>query len=89
MRTPPKISAAIGIVVISMVAALVPSAAVRADDGMLPNAIVVNGRGFGHGGGARLVWRQRQRVAGELAFKQVHRLDHGGADFLAAGELYA
>ncbi len=51
MRTPPKISAAIGIVVISMVAALVPSAAVRADDGMLPNAIVVNGRGFGHGRG--------------------------------------
>ena len=51
MRIPPKISAAIGIVVISMVAALAPSAAVRADDGMLPNAIVVNGRGYGHGRG--------------------------------------
>jgi SpoIID/LytB domain protein len=51
MRIPPKISAAIGIVVISMVAALAPSAVVRADDGMLPNAIVVNGRGYGHGRG--------------------------------------
>lgn len=51
MRTPPKISVAIGIVVISMVAALAPSAAVRADEGMLPNAIVVNGRGYGHGRG--------------------------------------
>ena len=51
MRTPPKFSVAIGIVIISMVAALAPSAAVRADDGMLPNAIVVNGRGYGHGRG--------------------------------------
>jgi SpoIID/LytB domain protein len=51
MRTPPKFSAAIGIVVISVVAALAPSVAVRADDGMFPNAIVVNGRGFGHGRG--------------------------------------
>ena len=51
MRTSPKFSVAIGIVIISMVAALAPSAAVRADDGMLPNAIVVNGRGYGHGRG--------------------------------------
>ena len=51
MRTPPKFTVAIGIVIISMVAALAPSAAVRADDGMLPNAIVVNGRGYGHGRG--------------------------------------
>ena len=51
MRTSPKFSVAIGIVIISMVAALAPSAAVRADNGMLPNAIVVNGRGYGHGRG--------------------------------------
>ena len=51
MCTSPKFSVAIGIVIISMVAALAPSAAVRADDGMLPNAIVVNGRGYGHGRG--------------------------------------
>ena len=51
MRVPPKmkIKSAVGILALSLIATMLPIAPARADDGLLPNAIVVNGRGYGHG----------------------------------------
>ena len=53
MRVPPKMKtmSAVGILALSMIATLLPIAPARADDGLLPNAIVINGRGNGHGRG--------------------------------------
>ena len=57
MRVPPKtkmkkkMKSLVGIFVISMIATMLPIAPARADDGLLPNAIVINGRGYGHGRG--------------------------------------
>ena len=53
MRLPPKmkIKSAVGVIVISLFATTLPVSPARADDGLLPNAIVINGRGYGHGRG--------------------------------------
>lgn len=57
MRVPPKtkmkkkMKSAVGIFVISLIATMLPIAPALADDGLLPNAIVINGRGYGHGRG--------------------------------------
>ena len=53
MRVPPKMkmTSAVGILALSMIATVLPIAPARADDGLLPNAIVINGRGNGHGRG--------------------------------------
>jgi SpoIID/LytB domain protein len=42
---------AVGIIVISLLATILPASSAHADNGLLPNAIVVNGRGYGHGRG--------------------------------------
>ena len=53
MRVPPKskMMSAVGFVVIGLLATILPTSSVRADNGLLPNAIVINGRGYGHGRG--------------------------------------
>ncbi len=53
MRVPPKskMISAVGIIVISLLATILPASSAHADNGLLPNAIVVNGRGYGHGRG--------------------------------------
>jgi len=42
---------AIGLLVTSLLATILPTSLARADNGLLPNAIVINGRGYGHGRG--------------------------------------
>jgi len=42
---------AIGLLIISLLATILPTHSARADNGLLPNAIVINGRGYGHGRG--------------------------------------
>jgi SpoIID/LytB domain protein len=42
---------AVGIIVIGLLATILPTSSARADNGLLPNAIVINGRGYGHGRG--------------------------------------
>ena len=53
MRVPPKskMMSAIGLLVTSLLATILPTSLARADNGLLPNAIVINGRGYGHGRG--------------------------------------
>ena len=53
MRVPPKskMMSAVGLLVISLLATILPTDSARADNGLLPNAIVINGRGYGHGRG--------------------------------------
>ena len=53
MRVPPNLKkiSAVGIFVGSLFATLLTVGPARADDGLLPNAIVINGRGYGHGRG--------------------------------------
>ena len=53
MRVPPNLKkiSAVGIIVGSLFATLLTVGPARADDGLLPNAIVINGRGYGHGRG--------------------------------------
>jgi len=53
MRVPPKsrMISAVGVIVISLLATILPTSSAHADNGLLPNAIVINGRGYGHGRG--------------------------------------
>ena len=53
MRVPPKskMMSAVGLLVISLLATILPTDSARADNGLWPNAIVINGRGYGHGRG--------------------------------------
>ena len=77
---------AVGIIVISLFATMLPVGPVRADDGLLPNAIVINGRGYGHGRGMSQYGAYGWATTGST-WDQILNFYYGGATGNTIGSL--
>ncbi|TSA51613.1 MAG: hypothetical protein D4R44_07630, partial [Actinobacteria bacterium] len=88
MRVPPttKMMSAVGIIAISLIASVLPMSPARADDGLLPNAIVVNGRGNGHGRGMSQYGAYGWAITGST-WDQILNFYYGGATGNTIGSL--
>ena len=77
---------AVGLLALSMITTMLPIAPARADDGLLPNAIVINGRGYGHGRGMSQYGAYGWATTGST-WDQILNFYYGGATGNTIGAL--
>lgn len=80
MRVPPKIKfVAVFIAATFLAAAFGGATAVRAEDGQIPGAIVINGRGYGHGRGLSQYGSYGWATTAGWSWQQILDFYYGGA----------
>ena len=89
MRVPPKINFVAAILAIAFVATTTVGGAtvVRADDGQIPGAIVINGRGYGHGRGLSQYGSYGWATTAGWSWQQILDFYYGGATGNVLGAL--